>query len=36
MNFVRKHQTLFRIIVIIASGALILSSLLPLFFGGLG
>ncbi len=35
MDLIRKHQRILRIIVIIASLALVASSLLPLFYGGL-
>lgn len=36
MDLIRKHQRILRFIVIIASLALVASSLLPLFYGGLG
>lgn len=35
MNFFRKHEKFWKVMVIIASIALIASSLLPLFAGGL-
>lgn len=35
MDFVRKHRKFWTVIVIIASLSLVLSSLLPFFFGGL-
>lgn len=35
MDFIRKHRRFFQIIVILASVALILTSLLPLYYGGL-
>jgi hypothetical protein len=34
MNFVKKHPTFWKIVVVVASIALIASSLMP-FFGGL-
>jgi len=35
MNFFRKHQRVWKIIVIVSSLALIASSLIPLLYGGL-
>lgn len=35
MNFFRKHQRIWKIIVIISSIALVASSLIPLLAGGL-
>lgn len=35
MNFFRKHERLWKVIVVIASFALIASSFVPLLFGGL-
>ncbi len=35
MNFFRKHEMFWKIIVVIASLALIASSFVPLLFGGL-
>jgi hypothetical protein len=35
MNFFRKHERFWKIIVIISTVALIASSLIPLFAGGL-
>lgn len=35
MNFFRKHERFWKIIVIIASFALIATSFIPLFVGGL-
>jgi len=35
MNFFRKHQKLWKVIMIIASVALVASSFLPLLYGGL-
>ncbi len=35
MNFFRKHEKFWKIIVVVASLALIATSLLPLFAGGI-
>jgi hypothetical protein len=35
MNFFRKHERFWKILVVVASLALIASSLIPLFAGGL-
>lgn len=35
MNFFRKHEMFWKVIVVIASLALIASSFVPLLFGGL-
>lgn len=35
MNFFRKHELIWKVIVVIASLALIASSFVPLLFGGL-
>ena len=35
MNFFRKHEIIWKVIVVVASLALVASSLLPLLSGGL-
>lgn len=35
MNFFRKHEKFWKIVVVVASVALIASSLIPLIMGGL-
>lgn len=35
MNFIRKHEKFWKVMVVIASVALIATSFLPLFMGGI-
>ncbi len=35
MNFFRKHQAIWKVLVVIASLALVATSFIPLFAGGL-